>query len=146
MWRIQSLPCKKRETCFGRAIWPIVCADKIVDENTCTFDRWSCARRSIAKVPRTSGQATTQNRVIKFGTGADYWQRLMSDSTSWQKTLTSSDNLQRQWHVVSILYHEMKNHLTRKVGFEGTPKFGLVLEVTTSYLQVNMEWKLELNL
>ena len=29
----------------------------------------------------------------------------------------------------------MKNHLTRKVGFEGTPKIGPVLEVTTSYLQ-----------
>ena len=29
----------------------------------------------------------------------------------------------------------MKNQLTRKVGFEGTPKIGLVLEVTTSYLQ-----------
>ena len=29
----------------------------------------------------------------------------------------------------------MKNHLTRKVGFEGIPKIGPVLEVTTSYLQ-----------
>ena len=28
----------------------------------------------------------------------------------------------------------MKNHMTRKVGFEGTPKIGSVLEVTTSYL------------
>ena len=59
VWRIQSLPCENRETCFGRTIWPIVCADKFVDDNTYTFDRWSCARRSIAKVPRTSGKATT---------------------------------------------------------------------------------------
>ena len=29
----------------------------------------------------------------------------------------------------------MKNQLTRKVGFEGTPKIGPMLEVTTSYLQ-----------
>ena len=29
----------------------------------------------------------------------------------------------------------MKNQLTRKVGFEGTPKIGPVLEVTASYLQ-----------
>ena len=29
------------------------------DENTSTFDWWSCARRSIAKVPRTSGQVIT---------------------------------------------------------------------------------------
>ena len=30
----------------------------------------------------------------------------------------------------------MKNHLPRQVGFEGTPKFGPELEVTTSHLQV----------
>ena len=59
----------------------------------------------------------------------------MSDSTSWKSTPTNSYNLQSQWHVVSILYHEMKNQLTRKVGFEGTQKIGPVLEVTTSYLQ-----------
>ena len=29
----------------------------------------------------------------------------------------------------------MKNHLTRKVGFEGIPNLGPVLEVTTSNLQ-----------
>ena len=65
----------------------------------------------------------------------DSWQQLKSDSTSWQRTLKSSHNLENQWHVVSTLCHEMINHLTRKVGFEGTQKIGPVLEVTTSYLQ-----------
>ena len=59
VWRMQSLPCKNRETCSGRTIWPIVCADKFVDENTYTFDRWSFAWRSIAKIQRTSGKAST---------------------------------------------------------------------------------------
>ena len=63
-----SILCEECKTChvrtgrpfFGRTIWPIVCADKFVDEDTHTFDRWSCARRrSIAKVPRTSGKAVT---------------------------------------------------------------------------------------
>ena len=54
----------------------------------------------------------------------DSWQRLMSDSISWQKTLKNSHKLQSQWHVVSIRYNEMINHLTPKVGFEGTPKLG----------------------
>ena len=36
---------------------------------------------------------------------------------------------------MSTFCQGMKNHLTRKVGFEGTPKLGPVLEVTTSYLQ-----------
>ena len=48
----------------------------------------------------------------------------MSDSTSWQKTLKNSHNLQSRWLVVSALCQEMKNHLTRKVGSEGTPKLG----------------------
>ena len=47
----------------------------------------------------------------------------------------NSHNFQIQWLVVSTLCQEMKNHLTRKVGFEGTPKIGPVLEVTASYLQ-----------
>ena len=63
----------------------------------------------------------------------DCWQQLKWHSTSWRRTLKSSHNSQNQWHVVSTLC-KIKNHLTRKVGFEGIPKLGPVLEVTTSYL------------
>ena len=59
----------------------------------------------------------------------------MSDSTSLQRTLKNSHNSQSQWLVVSTLCQEMKNHLTRKVGCDGTPKNGTVLEVTTFHLQ-----------
>ena len=76
----------------------------------------------------------------------DSCQQLKSDSTSWQRTLKSSHNLQSQWHVVSILYQEMKNHLTRKVGFEGTPKFDPSWKSQPATCKVIMEWKLELNL
>ena len=38
----------------------------------------------------------------------DSWQRLMSDSTSWHRTLKSSHNLQSQWLVVSTPCQEMK--------------------------------------
>ena len=55
----RRLPCKNGETCTGKTIWPIAWASKFVNENTYTFDRWSCARRSIAKVPGTSGKALT---------------------------------------------------------------------------------------
>ena len=66
----------------------------------------------------------SHNKIVwlKFVLTQDSWQQLESDSTSWQRTLKSSHNLQNQWHVVSTLCQEMKNHLTRKVGFEGTPK------------------------
>ena len=62
----------------------------------------------------------------------DSWQQLKSDSTSWQRTLKSSHNLQHEWHVVSTLCQQMKNHLTRNCCIRG---IGPVLEVTTSYLQ-----------
>ena len=65
-----------------------------------------------------------QNRVIFFVLMQGSWQRLTSDSASWQKTLKNSHNLQSQWLVGSTLCQEMKNHLTRKVGFEETPKLG----------------------
>ena len=65
----------------------------------------------------------------------DAWQRLMSDSTSWQKTLENSHKLQSQSHVMSTFCQEMKNHLTQKVGFEGNTIIAPVLEVTTSCLQ-----------
>ena len=64
----------------------------------------------------------------------DSWKQLKSDSTSWQRTLTSSPNLQNQWHVVSTLCHE-ENSTDPKGGIRRNTKIGLVLEVTTSYLQ-----------
>ena len=64
------------------------------------------------------------NKIVwlRFVPMQDSWQRYKSDSTSWQKTLKNSHSFQNQWHVVSTLCQEMKNYLTRKVGFEGTPK------------------------
>ena len=76
----------------------------------------------------------------------DSWQRLTSDSTSWQNTLTSSYILQSQWLVVSKLCQEMRNHLTRKVGLEGTPKLGPYWKSQPVTHKVNMQWKFELNL
>ena len=87
------LPCKNRETCFGRTIWPIVCAEQFVDENTYTFDRWSCARRSIAKVPRTSGKAiTTKSCDLNL-----YWCRIPDNS--WSRTVLHDKG---HWRVLTI--------------------------------------------
>ena len=66
----------------------------------------------------------------------DSWKQLKSDNTSWHCTLTSSFNLQIQWLVVSILYQEMTKSTDPKGWIQGNTKIGPVLEVTTSYLQV----------
>ena len=65
----------------------------------------------------------------------DSWQQLKSYSTSWQRTLTSSHNLQNQWHVVSTLCQKMKKSSDPKGWIRGNTKIGPVFEVTTSYLQ-----------
>ena len=67
-----------------------------------------------------------QNRVIKFCTDAgflttvDVGQYFMT-KRHW-RVLTTYRTSGR--HVVSTLCPEMKNHLTRQVGFEGIPKLG----------------------
>ena len=106
-WRIQSLPCKNGETCHGRTIWPIVRANKFVDENTYIFDRCQSTKNEWKGY---------HNKIVwlSFVLMQDSWQQLTSDSTSWQKTLKNSHNLQNQWHVVSTRCQEMKNYLTRK--------------------------------
>ena len=76
----------------------------------------------------------------------DSWQQLESGSTSWQMTLKNSHNLQNQWHVVSTFCQEMNNYLTRKVGFEETPKLGPCWKSQPASCKINMEWKQELNL
>ena len=144
---MQRLPCKNRETCVGRTIWPIVCADTFVDQNSYTFDRWSCTRRSIAKSSKNELKGCHNEIVwLSFVRMQDSWQRLTSHSASWQKTLKNSHNLQSQWLVVSTLCQEMKNYLTRKVGSEGTPKLGPYLKLQLVAYKVNMEWKLEFSL
>ena len=122
VWRVQGLSSKNGETRAGRTIWPIVRASKVVDDNTYTFDRRSCTRKSIAKVQRTSGKAfTTKSCDQIFVLMQDSWLLLKSDSTSWQRTLKSFHNLQNKWPVVSTPCQETKMHLNQKVGSEGTP-------------------------
>ena len=76
----------------------------------------------------------------------DSWHRLTSDSTPWQNTLKNSHNLQNQWLVVSTLCQEMKIHLNRKVGYEGTLRLNPYWKSQPATYNVNMEWKLDMNL
>ena len=94
-----------------RQVWlkPMILCKKIYCERT--KNEWTSCHNKIA--------------WLSFVLMQDSWQRLMSDSTSWQKTLKNFHNLQSQWLVVSTLCQEMKNHLTRKDGFIHLPlQFG----------------------
>ena len=97
--------------------------------------------RSIKNAWKTFSQP---DQLIKFVLMQDSWKQLKSDNFSWQNILTSSYNLQSQWHVTSLLYHEMTNKLTRKVGFKGTPKLDPYWKSQPVTYKVNTEWKSEL--
>ena len=75
----------------------------------------------------------------------DSWKQLESDSTSWQRSLKSSHNLQNQWHVVNKLCPAIKKSSDPKGWIRVNTKIGPVLEVTTSYLQgkFGMEIRIE---
>ena len=66
VWRIQILPSKNGETCAGRTIWPIVCANKFVDDNTYTFDQDPAQEDLLQKYKERVERLSQQNRVIKF--------------------------------------------------------------------------------
>ena len=65
-----------------------------------------------------------QNRVIKICADAGFLTTVEVGQYFVAKDTEKSHNLQNQWLVVSTLCQETKNQLTRKVGFEGTPKLG----------------------
>ena len=66
-----------------------------------------------------------QNRVMKICLDAGFLTPVeVGQYFITKRTLQSSHNVQNQWHVVCTLCQEMRNHLTRKVGFQGTPNLG----------------------
>ena len=74
----------------------------------------------------------------------DSWMLLKSDSISWRKIQQNSHNSEMQWPVVSTLCQEMKKHLNRKVGSEGTLKLGPYWKLRPVACKVNMELRSEL--
>ena len=91
----------------------------------------------LQKYQERVDKLSQQNRVIKICTDAGFLTTVgvgqyfmtkdteeFSQFTEWvhfaKRQYFMTNNLQRQWHVVSIRCHETTNHLIRKVGFEGT--------------------------
>ena len=95
---VWHLPCLYREICYGRRIWPIVCAEKLVDEKHLHLWPMILRKKIICKSTKNECKGC-HNKIVwlSFVLMQDSWQRLTSDSTLWQKTLKNSHNLQSQW-------------------------------------------------
>ena len=142
VWWIRYLSSKNGETRAGRTIWSSVRASKIIDNDTYTFDWDSCTRKSITEAQGTSGKAIATRSSDKDLC----WCRILVNS--WSRTILHDKT---HWRVLttcsaSILYHEMKIQLKRKVGFRETPKLAPQWKSQPVTYKVNTEWKSELGL
>ena len=135
MWRIQILPCYNRETCFGRTIWPIVCAEKFVDENTYTFEDDPAKEDRLQKYQERVERLSQQNHVIKFCTDAGF---LTTVDVGQYFVTKDTDEFSQFAESVAcreyILPRDEKSS-DPKGWIRGNTQIGPVLEVTTSYLQ-----------
>ena len=87
-----------------------------------------------------------QNRVSKICTDAGFLKTVEVGQYFMTKHTDEFLQSQIQWPVVSTLCQEMKKHLNRKVGSEGTTKLDPCWKSQPAICKVNMEWKLELKL
>ena len=130
--------CEEYKACQARTGRPVLAGQSdplfvpnVMKTHIHTFDRWSCARRSIATVQRTSGKALTTKSCDKDL----YWCRIPNNS--WSRTVLHD---QGHWRVPESVecreYTSPRDEQSSdpKGWIRGNTKIGPVLEVTTSYL------------
>ena len=100
----------------------------------------------LQKYQERAERLSQQNRAIKFCIGGGFLTTVDVGQYFMTKDTEEFSQFVNQWLVVGTLCQEMKNHVTRKVGFEGTPKLDPCWKSQPVTCKVNMEWKLELNL
>ena len=144
--------CEENENFHDRTVRPVVggqYGSSFVpsDQDKPTFDSWSCARKSIAKIQERVGKLSQQNRVVKFG--IDAWFLTTVDVGKLFMTKDKEECSQITDSLACAEYILPRNEKSSdpKGWIRGNTKIGPVLEVTTpATYKVNMEWKLKLNL
>ena len=130
------LLCVRVCSCVFRVCSCVFVLCSCVFVNIYTFDRSSCARRSVAKVSRTSGQVITTKTVwSKFVLMQDSWQQLKSDSTSCTKGTEEFSQFTEPVTCRKCTLSRDAKSSDPKDWVRGNTEIGPVLEVTTSYLQ-----------
>ena len=90
----------------------------------------------LQRYQERADKLSQQNRVINFCIDAGFLSKVdVGQHFMPTDTEEFSQFIEPMACREYTFYQEMKTHLTQKVGFEGTPKIGPVLEVTISYLQ-----------
>ena len=104
------------------------------------------SKKIYCKSTKNQWKGVYNKNVMKFCIDAGFLTTVGVGQYFMTRLMKNSHDLQSQWHVVSTLCQEVKNHVTRKVGFEGTPKLGLCWKSQPATFKVNLEWKLEWSL
>ena len=99
------------------------------------------AQKDLLQSTKNEWQGSHNKTVwSKFVLMQDSWQQLETDSTSWQRTLKSSYNLQNQWHVVSTLFQGMKIIWPERLDSREHQNWARVRSHNQFFCKVNMEW------
>ena len=100
----------------------------------------------ISKVQRTSGKALTTRPIEKICTDAGFLTTVEVGQYFMTKDTEEFSQFTDSVACREYILPRDENHLTQKVGFEGTPKLGPYWKSQPITYKVNMEWKSELNL
>ena len=145
--------CEECKTCHVRTGRPVVAGQSdplfvpsAMKTHTPLTDDPAQEEDLLQRYQERVERLSQQYRVIKFCTDAGFLTTAGVGQYSMTRTLKNSDNLQNQWHVVSTVCQKMKTQLTRKVGFEGTPKLDPCWKSQPATYKVHMEWKLAFSL
>ena len=101
------------------------------------------SKKIYCKSTKNQWRGVYNKNVMKFCIDAGFLTMAGVGQYFMTRLMKNSHNLLRQGQVVSTLCQEVKNHVTRKVGFEGTLKLGPCWKSQPAIYKVNLEWKLE---
>ena len=132
----QSQTCVMNRACQARTrahktIWPIVRANKFVDDNTYTFDCRSCTRRFNVQLQKTNGKALTTRSSDQIL----HWCVEIGHCFMTKDTEEFSQIIEPVACREYTLLPRDEKSSDPKGWIRGNTKVGPVLEVTTSYPQ-----------
>ena len=134
VWRIQDLSNKNGETPSGRTIWPMLVPTSSLTKTPTPSTDDPAQEDLLQKYQERVERLSQPDRVIRFVLMQDSWQRLTSDSTSWQKTR----RILTIYRVSGLSWDSLprdEKSTDPKGWIRRNTKMVPVLEVTTSYLQ-----------
>ena len=135
VWSEQSLPCKNRETCTDRTIWPIVWASNLLTKTPTPSTNDPAQEDLLRKYQERVERLSHQNRVNKICTDARF---LTTVGVGQYFVTKDTEEFSQFTEPVACREYTLprdEKSSDPKGWIRVNTKIGCVLEVTTSYLR-----------